>query len=153
MPQQYQSVQLKIINRIKALAEDHKMVETYRFGFLTDVDDLPDYTTTTIYLVPNGGSYPSQGKINYNFDIVCFDMLLPDKTNLEAVLSDTLSILNDIYTELLYDDGDPENWTIISGATFTQFQERIKDYVAGNTLSITVSAFMEQCRTNLPFNS
>jgi len=151
MPQQLQSVQLQIVNRIQALAEAHLMVQSFRFGFLTDVDDLPDYTTPTVYLVPNGGSYPSQGKINYNFDLVCFDMLLPDKSNLSEVLSDTLSILNDIYTRLLYDEGEPENWTIISGSSFTQFQEHLKDYVAGNTLSITVSAFMEQCSTNLPF--
>lgn len=153
MTQQFQAVQLKIVNRIKALAEDNKMVEEFRYGFLTDIDDLPDFISPTVYLVPNGGSYPSQGKINFSFNLVCFDLLLPDKSNLADVISDTLGILNDIYTELLYDDGDPESWTIISGSTFTPFQEQLKDYVAGNTLTITVSAFMNQCRPNLPFNS
>lgn len=153
MTQQFQAVQLKIVNRIKALAEDNKMVEEFRYGFLTDIDDLPDFISPTVYLVPNGGSYPSQGKINFSFNLVCFDLLLPDKSNLADVISDTLGILNDIYTELLYDDGDPESWTIISGSSFTPFQEQLKDYVAGNTLTITVSAFMNQCRTNLPFNS
>lgn len=153
MTQQFQAVQLKIVNRIKALAEDNKMVEEFRYGFLTDIDDLPDFISPTVYLVPNGGSYPSQGKINFSFNLVCFDLLLPDKSNLADVISDTLGILNDIYTELLYDDGDPESWTIISGSSFTPFQEQLKDYVAGNTLTITVSAFMNQCRPNLPFNS
>lgn len=153
MTQQFQAVQLKIVNRIKALAEDNKMVEEFRYGFLTDIDDLPDFLSPTVYLVPNGGSYPSQGKINFSFNLVCFDLLLPDKSNLADVISDTLGILNDIYTELLYDDGDPESWTIISGSSFTPFQEQLKDYVAGNTLTITVSAFMNQCRPNLPFNS
>lgn len=153
MTQQFQAVQLKIVNRIKALAEDNKMVEEFRYGFLTDIDDLPEFLSPTVYLVPNGGSYPSQGKINFSFNLVCFDLLLPDKSNLADVISDTLGILNDIYTELLYDDGDPESWTIISGSSFTPFQEQLKDYVAGNTLTITVSAFMNQCRPNLPFNS
>jgi hypothetical protein len=150
MTQQYQAVQLKIVNRIKAIAEANLMVEEFRYGFLTDIDDLPDFLSPTVYLVPNGGSYPSQGKINFSFNLVCFDLLLPDKSNLADVVSDTLGILNDIYTELLYDDGDPENWTIISGSTFTPFQEQLKDYVAGNTLTLTISAFMNQCRTNLP---
>lgn len=150
MTQQYQAVQLKIVNRIKAIAEANLMVEEFRYGFLTDIDDLPDFLSPTVYLVPNGGSYPSQGKINFSFNLVCFDLLLPNKSNLADVISDTLGILNDIYTELLYDDGDPENWTIISGSTFTPFQEQLKDYVAGNTLTLTISAFMNQCRTNLP---
>ena len=151
MTQQYQAVQLKIVNRIKAIAEANIMVEEFRYGFLTDIDDLPDFISPTVYLVPNGGSYPSQGKINFSFNLVCFDLLLPDKSNLADVISDTLGILNDIYTELLYDDGDPENWTIIAGSSFTPFQEQLKDYVAGNTLTLTISAFMNQCRTNLPF--
>lgn len=151
MTQQYQAVQLKIVNRIKAIAEANLMVEEFRYGFLTDIDDLPDFLSPTVYLVPNGGSYPSQGKINFSFNLVCFDLLLPDKSNLADVISDTLGILNDIYTELLYDDGDPESWTIIAGSSFTPFQEQLKDYVAGNTLTLTISAFMNQCRTNLPF--
>jgi hypothetical protein len=151
MTQQLQAVQLKIVNRIQALAESNLMVEEFRYGFLTDIDDLPDFVSPTVYLVPNGGSYPSQGKINFSFNLVCFDLLLPDKSNLADVISDTLGILNDIYTELLYDDGDPESWTIISGSTFTPFQEQLKDYVAGNTLTLTISAFMNQCRPNLPF--
>jgi hypothetical protein len=153
MTQQFQAVQLKIVNRIQAIAESNFMVEEFRYGFLTDIDDLPDFISPTVYLVPNGGNYPSQGKINFSFNLVCFDLLLPDKSNLADVISDTLGILNDIYTELLYDDGDPENWTIISGSSFTPFQEQLKDYVAGNTLTLTISAFMNQCRTNLPFNS
>ena len=74
MTQQFQAVQLKIVNRIKALAEDNKMVEEFRYGFLTDIDDLPDFISPTVYLVPNGGSYPSQGKINFSFNLVCFEL-------------------------------------------------------------------------------
>jgi hypothetical protein len=139
---QLQSVQLQIVNRIEALAEAHKMVQEFRYGFLTDMDDLPDYTTPVVYLVPEGASYPSTGKINYNFSLVCFDMLLPDKSNLKYVISDTQGILNDIYTRLLYQAGT---------GTYTPFQEQLKDYVAGNTLTLTISAFMEMCSENLPF--
>ena len=149
---QLQSVQLQIVNRIQALAESHKMVEEFRYGFLTDIDDLPDYTTPTVYLVPEGANYPSQGKINYTFSLVCFDMLLPDKSNLKYVLSDTMGILNDIYTRLLYQAGNPESWEVVGVGTYTPFQEQLKDYVAGNTLTLTISAFMEMCSTDLPFN-
>lgn len=152
MSQQLQSVQLQIVNRIEALANAHKMVQEFRYGFLTDIDDLPDYTTTTVYLVPEGASYPSQGKINYTFSLVCFDMLLPDKSNLKYVISDTQGILNDIYTRLLYQAGTPESWQIVGTGTYIPFQERLKDYVAGNTLTLTISAFMEMCSTNLPFD-
>ena len=148
---QLQSVQLKIVNRIEALAEAHKKVQEFRYGFLTDMDDLPDYTTPVVYLVPEGASYPSTGKINYNFSLVCFDMLLPDKSNLKYVISDTQGILNDIYTRLLYQSGNPESWEVQGTGTYTPFQEQLKDYVAGNTLTLTISAFMEMCSENLPF--
>ena len=149
---QPQSVQLQIVNRIQELADAHKMVNQFRYGFLTDIDDLPEFTPPTIYLVPEGATYPSQGKINYSFSLVCFDLLLPDKSNLKYVLSDTQGILNDIYTKLLYQGGNPESWQITGLGTYVPFQERLKDYVAGNTLTITISAFMEMCSTNLPFD-
>jgi len=149
---QPQSVQLQIVNRIEELAESHKMVQQFRYGFITDMDDLPDWTTPVVYLVPDGANYPSQGKINYTFSLVCFDMLLPDKSNLKYVLSDTMGILNDIYTRLLYQGGSPESWAITGVGTYVPFQERLKDYVAGNTLTITISAFMEMCSDNLPFD-
>lgn len=149
---QLQSVQLQIVNRIEALALAHKMVQEFRYGFITDMDDLPDYTTPTVYLVPEGAIYPSTGKINYTFSLVCFDMLLPDKSNLKFVISDTQGILNDIYTRLLYQSGNPEGWALTGVGTYTPFQEKLKDYVAGNTLTLTISAFMEMCSENLPFD-
>ena len=152
MSQQIQSVQLAIVNRIEQLALNQKMVNQFRYGFLTDMDDLPEFTPPVVYLVPDTASYPSQGKINYTFQLICFDLLLPDKSNLKFVLSDTMSILNDIYTRLLYDEGNPESWEIIGQGIYTPFQEQLKDYVAGNTLTLTISAFMEMCREGLPFN-
>jgi hypothetical protein len=143
------STQLQIKTRIQDLCQSHKMVNETHYGFLTDIDDLPQFVPVTIYIVPGPTTSPRDGIIRYKFSLVCFDLLKDDKSNLDTVLSDTQTILLDIFSALMY--LDQESWTAQSGITITPFQERLKDYTAGNTLDIFIDTFQSNCLSPKPF--
>lgn len=145
------TTQLQIKDRIQTTCASHKMVRQVVYGFLTDADDLPEFVPPTIYIVPGIASVPRDGVFQYNFQLICMDMLLPDKANLADVISDSIGILQDIYSKLLYIDSNG-TWSVQSGTSFTPFQERFKDYMAGATMSINILTFQDNCLQDLPFN-
>ena len=145
------TTQLQITDRLINTCQSHKMVNQVLYGFLTDIDDLPDFDPPTIYIIPGVASVPREGVFQYNYQILCMDMLLPDKSNFRDVISDTQGILMDIYSKLLYIDGN-DTWSVQTGSSFTPWQERFKDYMAGSTLNLNILTFQDNCLPNLPFN-
>lgn len=145
--------QLQLVDRIRSLGNSHKMIQDVRYGFLTDVDDLPDFNPPVLYIIPQAVTVPRDGIFRFSFNLLCFDMLLQDKQNFDDVISDTSGYLIDIYTELLYNSGDTvESWGLQTGTSITPFQERFKDYVAGNTMTVFVDIFQSNCTNDLPFD-
>lgn len=145
------TTQLELVDRLRDTASSHKMVQDVRYGFLTDIDDMPDFTPPTVYIIPAQVNVPRDGIFAYQFQLVCFDMLLPDKSNFEDVISDCTGILVDIYSKLLYIDSN-DSWSPQTGTLILPFQERFKDYCAGATMTLTVNIFQDNCTPNLPFN-
>lgn len=147
------TTQLQIVDHIKSIANSHKMVSDVRYGFLTDLDDLPDFDPPVVYIIPQPVSIPRDGILQFQFNLVCFDLLLPDKSNFDDVISDCTGILIDIYSRLLYyTDNGSGFWAVQTGTSFTPFQERFKDYSAGASMTINIQAFQENCTEGLPFN-
>jgi hypothetical protein len=118
---------------------------------LSDIDVNFEVNPITFYLIPDSASYPTDNKIRYRFILYAWDLLLPDESNLQDIISDTTSVLNDIYTKLIY-NGTPDNWVVTSGGSYRYFKEKLKDMVAGAALTIDVETFADPCTTNLPFN-
>ena len=145
------TTQLQIKDHIANICTSHKMVKQVLYGFLTDVDDLPELDPITIYIVPGVTSVPREGVFQLNFQLICMDALLPDKSNLEDILSDCHGVLIDIYSKLLYISSD-DVWSIQTGTTFTPFQERTKDYLGGYTMNLNILTFQDNCTSDLPFN-
>lgn len=146
------TTQLQLVDRIRDLGNRHKMINDVRYGFLTDIDDLPAFNPPVLYIVPQSVSVPRDGIWRYTFALVCFDKLEDDKSNFEFLISDCTGYLMDIYSELLYNDGTAvESWAIQPGTQILPFQERFKDYCAGATMTIAIDIFQENCRNPLPF--
>src|SRR6056297_3129405 len=110
------TTQLQVVNRIRDLAQSHKMVSDVRYGFLGDVDDLPSFDPVLVYIIPQPVSVPRDGIWRMSFNLIAMDKLMPDKENFEGVISDCMGILMDIYSALLYNDGSAvESWSIQTG--------------------------------------
>lgn len=145
------TTQYQVTDRILNLAENHQLVNQVRFGFLSDIDVNFEVNPITFYLIPDGASYPRENIIRYRFIMYAWDTLLPDEANLKDIVSDTTSVLNDIYTKLIYNT-EPNSWVVTSGGSYRYFKEKLKDMVAGAALTIDVETYADPCTTNLPFN-
>jgi len=147
------TTQLQVVNRIRDLAQSHKMVSDVRYGFLGDVDDLPDFDPPVVYIIPQTISVPRDGIWRMSFAILAMDKLLQDQSNLDDVLSDCSGILMDIYSALLYNDGTAvESWSVQTGTQITLFHERFTEYMGGANMVINIDIFQDNCRADLPFN-
>jgi hypothetical protein len=145
------TTQYQVTDRILTLAQNHQLVNQVRYGFLSDIDINFQPNPITFYLIPDSATYPRENIIRYRFIMYAWDVLLPDDSNLQAIISDTTSVLNDIYTKLIY-NSQPDSWVVIAGGSYRYFKESLKDVVAGAALTIDVETFADNCTQNLPFN-
>lgn len=145
------TTQYQVTDRILNLAESHQLVNQVRLGFLSDIDLDFVVNPITFYLIPDSASYPRENIIRYRYIMYAWDTLLPDEANLKDIISDTTSVLNDIYTKLIYNT-EPNSWVVTSGGSYRYFKEKLKDMVAGAALTIDVETYADPCTTNLPFN-
>lgn len=143
------TTQLQIKNHIQDWCERHLLVNSVSYGFLTDVDDLPEITPFTVYIVPGETTSPRDGVIQFNFTLVCMDLLLDDKSNLAQTISDAQTILLDIWSALMYEDQNA--WSPMSGIRITPFQERFKDYCAGGSMEIAILTPQSNCLNEKAF--
>jgi len=143
---------LEVVNRIKDLAQSHKMVTDVRYGFLNDVQDLPDFDPPTVYIIPQSISVPRDGIWAMTFGIIAMDKLLTDGSNFDDVVSDCTGILMDMYSALLYGNTIPQSWAVQTGTQIIPFHERFTEYMGGATMTITINIFQENCLDNLPFD-
>jgi len=127
------------------------MVNDVRYGFLADTEDLPDFDGIIIYIVPQPISVPRENIFRFSFNLICMDELFPDKTNFETIISDTASVLMDIYSALLYQDDKIGTWLNATGSLMTPFQERFSSFMAGNNLSVSMDVFQSNCLDAKPF--
>jgi len=141
--------QKQIVDRIKRTAGAHKMVHEVRYGFLNDAEEF-EFTGVVVYIIPQPISIPREGIFRFGFNLICMDKLYTDKTNFEDVISDTNGILMDIFSALLYEvDG---TWSNPTSSLITPFQERFTDFMCGNTMSIAIDIFQQNCLSDKPFN-
>ena len=140
-----------IVDRIRDLATSHKMVNDVRYGFLTDIENLPDFDGVVVYIVPQPVSVPRDNIFRFSFNLVCMDELLTDKSNFEEIITDTNGILIDIFSALLYNDSIG-SWLNPTSSLITPFQERFTAFMAGNSMTIAVDIFQSNCLEAKPFN-
>ena len=141
-----------LVDRIRDLANSHKMINDVRYGFLTDVENLPDFNGPVLYIIPQPVSVPRDGIFRFSFNLICMDELLTDKSNFENIITDTNGILIDMFSALLYTDDTTESWLNPTSSLITPFQERFSAFMAGNSLTIAVDIFQSNCLEPKPFN-
>ena len=92
----------QIVRTIRQIAEAHQQIQSVYFG------DLPDFLSKgqdnvypALYYDLTGASIQGKSLI-LNFSLYFFDRMLPEETNETEVLSDMLSVCQDIIAQLKY---------------------------------------------------
>ena len=140
----------EIVNRIQDITNLHKMLADFGYGDISDLKVRFENTSGNEsvqadypYLFLNPGVHQrNQGMVTYNFNMIVMDMSREEVSdepynNMLAIQSQCQQYIDDVLAYLYhgYDD-NPE--VIYSGVTYTPFNERFQDDVAGMTATLTI---------------
>jgi hypothetical protein len=129
----------QIISSFKTFSSDHEQLESYGTG---PIDEVNEATIQEPIYYPQmwaflSGAATSENTISYSYDVLFYDLVQPDASNMDEVLSDTILIANDF---LIYLNA-PENydkWFFDIGQSIEPFTDRFRDDVTGVKVSITL---------------
>ena len=132
----------EIVDRFKAVADNHYMLKDFGYGQLSDIkvhsqDGEADYP----YLFLNPSTHNRNGvSMNYNFNMIIMDVATDEDdeySNFMAIQSKCQQYIDDVIAEFYYGYTDkPE--IKYDNVTYTPFKERFQDSVAGMTATITI---------------
>ena len=136
----------QIVDRVRAVAEAHKMIVDFGYGNLSDIktngdDAEADYPY--VFLNPQTHQRTSQ-TITYRFNMIVMEMAKNDVEVLQ-VQSNCQQYIDDILAQLRFGYSDQVDLTL--NLVLTPFKERFQDTVAGMTasLEIIVPSALNQC--------
>jgi len=136
----------QIVDRVRAVAEAHKMIVDFGYGNLSDIktngdDAEADYPY--VFLNPQTHQRTSQ-TITYRFNMIVMEMAKNDVEVLQ-VQSNCQQYIDDILAQLRFGYNDQVDLTL--NLVLTPFKERFQDTVAGMTasLEIIVPSALNQC--------
>ena len=148
----------QIIEDLKGIAYHHPQISSFGFGDITqitmDVESKQEPKYSRMYVIPQPVTFDRNGLI-YNLSITVMDKINQDYSNQSEVMSDTLLILEDIFTILWQSytsnfGGFTIDYEPQFGSTITPFLERFETIVAGWTMNINIVQLHDYNRCDLP---
>lgn len=119
----------EIIKDFKYIADNHKQIKRFGNGM---IEDINTFTTQAeflpvLWIVPQSVTLGTNAMV-YTIRVLVFDMVESDDTNTDEVLSDTLSVLNDV-VQLFKNNFD--DYSVINEPQAIPFNQRFVDYCSG----------------------
>jgi hypothetical protein len=137
----------EIINRIRTVVEDHRILQDFGYGQLSDLktqsqlgpeEQGVDYPY--LFLLPQ--THQRQGSVmNYTFNMIVMDVARDEEgdqyDNYITIQSDCQQYIDDVLSQLYYFYSDQPEVTL-TGISYNPFKEKYQDELAGMTATITV---------------
>ena len=148
----------QIIEDLGNIAAHHEQISSFGFGDLTqitmDVESKQEPKYVRMYVMPQPVVFDRNGLI-YSLSITIMDKIEQDYSNQKEVMSDTLLIMEDVFT-ILWQSYTQQfgNFTIDYepqfGPQVTPFLERFETIVAGWTMILNITQLHDYNRCVLP---
>jgi len=144
-----------VIDALKCVAITHGMVNNVSSGTVDEVDISANTVYPLVHIVPGNVTAGVQ-QVTFNFNVLAMDLVKPDESNEQQVLSDTLQILIDTIAQYknglllgvqqnegVYGQADDKDFTL------EPFTERFDNVVSGwnCSFSITVPGIYFACHS------
>ena len=152
----------EIINRFRAVTEDHKMLKSFGYGQLSDLktqsqlgpeEQGVDYPY--LFLLPSTSNRTGP-VMNYSFNMVVMDMARTEEgdqyDNYITIQSQCQQYIDDVLARLYFFYKDQPEITL-TGISYTPFKEKYQDEVAGMTATITIQVPTPIDNCFAPFNT
>tara|TARA_R100000781_G_C4076818_1_gene126377 strand:- start:78 stop:587 length:510 start_codon:yes stop_codon:yes gene_type:complete len=150
-----------VIDTLKCVGEQHNQIETITTGDLFEID-LEKNTLYPLFHINPVNVVASSNQLTFNFQLFIMDLVEPDESNEQYVMSDTLQIMTDIVTifkngEILhfYDASNTESRRYFTNEDFTiePFTERFDNSVTGWVTDLPIVVEHEYNSCNIPIDN
>lgn len=145
--QSYMKTFNNVAQLFQSIANAHQQVHTFGSGEVWSIDASTNQVMPTVWLVVDSvtvGDYVE----NYTLQLLCFDLVHKDETDLQEALSDTQLILLDFVKVLKL---HPNDWfQIIGDANMFPFTERFGEDVAGWRMELTLQVDLANGACDMP---
>ena len=150
-----------VIDTLKCVGEQHLNIHTVTSGDIWEID-LEKNTLFPLFHINPVNVTVGMNVRNFNFQLFIMDLVEPDESNEQEVLSDCLEIMNDIiaiykHGEILYGydaaHGEEQRYFIDNDFTIEPFTERFDNAVTGWVMSFTITVENELNSCNIPIDN
>jgi len=127
----------ELINTISATCLNHKFVESFGVGKLTDInmgEDSPSVKYPHLFLIPNNLLSTKQSS-TLNFQLIAMTKTYENMNDYITSQSEMTTILHEIVSLL---DNYNDDFVLSDSFTITPFSESYKDVLVGSTLSSSI---------------
>jgi hypothetical protein len=151
----------QLVTYFSSIAYHHEQINSFGVGDFTqltnDIDTKQEPRYTRLYLLPENVEL-NQNHIHYNFAVMVYDKVEDDLSNLDEVLSDTLDIIQDVWTVFYqsYTSQQGDFSKIIVGdwePDCNPFTERFETTLGGWTMHLRMSAPFDYSSCGLPIDA
>lgn len=128
---------IRLLNAFESFSNAHLQIKRFASDF---PEQVPNFGTEKenypiLFVSPNNTIFDENAN-QFTVDVYCFDIIEKDRININTILSDTNTILNDVYR--WFKDGEIFGIDVISDTpTCTPLNNGLLDYTAGWQMSIT----------------
>lgn len=128
---------IRLLNAFESFSNAHLQIKRFASDF---PEQMPNFATEKekypiLFVSPNNTIFDENAN-QFVVDVYCFDIIEKDRININTILSDTNTILNDVYR--WFKDGEIFGVDVIDDApTCTPINNELLDYAAGWKMSIT----------------
>lgn len=128
---------IRLLNAFESFSNAHLQIKRFASDF---PEQVPNFGTEKenypiLFVSPNNTIFDENAN-QFTVDVYCFDIIEKDRININTILSDTNTILNDVYR--WFKDGEIFGIDVITDTpTCTPINNGLLDYTAGWQMSIT----------------
>lgn len=141
---------IRVLTALELFAKEHLQVKRFASDF---PEQLPNFSSESeqypiLFVSPNNSIF-KKNQNTFDLTIYCYDLIQDGRGNINTILSDTNTILNDLYLWLR--DGEVGGIEILSDMNCTPINNALLDYVAGWQMSLSIEVDTYNV-CEIPFN-
>lgn len=150
-----------VIDTLSCVGEQHLNIQSVTSGDIWEID-LEKNTLFPLFHINPVNVTVALNTRTFNFQLFIMDLVEPDESNEQEVLSDCLEIMNDIiaiykHGEILYSydaaHGEEQRYFIDNDFTIEPFTERFDNAVTGWVMSFAITVENELNSCNIPIDN
>jgi len=150
-----------VIDTLKCVGEQHLNINSVTSGDIWTID-LEKNTLFPLFHINPVNVTVTPNQRTFSFQLFVMDLVEPDQTNEQEVLSDCLEIMNDIIAiykqgEILYaydaTHGEEQRYFIDDNFTINPFTEEYDNAVTGWVMSFDITVENELNTCNIPIDN